>query len=978
MKNKMHKLIIPLIFLNLSLLFCVNVAAKESSEIKYLTSTVKFKNISQKNIKLYISFPDIFRDQSFTKEDLIKLTTNSAIETEKILNTPFKDNLNVYFNYKFRNHNGSSQVVPDNRIFINLMPPTNDLSIGYSSNYLKSTLVHEFAHMISTQHRRKFFRLFSWLFGNVSRPNALWPMWIHEGLAVWAEQYSAYFHKSKPQQLDGRPANGAIDFDLRKYAEYYQRTKKLPFKSHQLSGNLSYKHNHSKISKGNIPYHFGYLIFEEFFNLEKNSINDFISDGAKKFGFFYQDLFKTKSTKNLDTIWTKLTSKWKNWPLNNQSKNKSLITKQENLRSLSKYKDNVFWIEINDGKTFLVKLHNKKIQKIRWNYSRAVLLKVLANKNNFVALVKKNPHYLKNNFKNYNNIPINTLWITNNKLQKHCSIKTPNHIIDFTISNNTIGWIEVSSDLYFSAYKAKLNPNNCQITNKTLLSKSETMLERINNISFAANKWAVIKSNKLNSFEDKILVNGKIINYSNILSSPITVNSKSCSTCLIAIETTKKHKQPIILNIQDPSKPLKVGELSLKTGASEFAITKKGIYVIEKLWDKDIIAYYPYSSFSPAKSAIEKQPNHINIQKKLDHINQLENTNISSTKKFNPIKSLWPHFWIPYVLASNGEFSISGNVFGNDLSKRYFYNLNLGYDSFTNYPWGQFLISRSLNTILFDKIYLAAFYSPEVNFFNSNQIDENSSVSISLSGNINLFYHSILGYKFGYSFENRSFPTGEEVFHTPFSSLTLKTPHGTFPQTGRLVNQKKPGLLLSHNFSFLNGYNQSNTMNFRTPIFSSGLEFTTQYGEINDNLIRSSNPHNYFLLGGLYTINTSKPGVITRGYPPRLVAAKSYLRVSTDLVFNLGNLNINQKWNQWNFSNVDLHFIAESLTFKTISNSFSLFDEYLTSFGLELDIHNQFINYVNTKLSFGVFSGINENLNGETKFNFTFQSDLPF
>ena len=188
----------------------------------------------------------VFPSSIVSQGNLLEEKSKQALQrAESTLGLFIRDSFDIYFALEPDFHNGLTTVIPSNRVVVHLEPPTSWESIGISVDYLEETLVHEFAHMITTQQRGGVFSWLSYLVGNTSRPVGAWPRWIHEGLAVWTES-----HACSKTTLSGRAGSGYIDWELRQYAEYYARQKKHPLDNSDLDA--SSKFSQARVGTGSL------------------------------------------------------------------------------------------------------------------------------------------------------------------------------------------------------------------------------------------------------------------------------------------------------------------------------------------------------------------------------------------------------------------------------------------------------------------------------------------------------------------------------------------------------------------------------------------------------------------------------------------------------------------------------------------------------------------------------------------------------
>ncbi|MBI3542383.1 MAG: hypothetical protein HY075_03800, partial [Deltaproteobacteria bacterium] len=83
--------------------------------------------------------------------------------------------------------NGVTSAVGLQGIVLYLAAPDPYSSIGEYDHWLRSLIVHEYSHYLTLEQTHGVFEFARYLFGNLLFPNHLWPTWIAEGMAVWAE-----------------------------------------------------------------------------------------------------------------------------------------------------------------------------------------------------------------------------------------------------------------------------------------------------------------------------------------------------------------------------------------------------------------------------------------------------------------------------------------------------------------------------------------------------------------------------------------------------------------------------------------------------------------------------------------------------------------------------------------------------------------------------------------------------------------------
>jgi len=98
--------------------------------------------------------------------------------------------------------NGFATALPYNTIFIQVVPPSLDSTIGEYDDWLRVLITHEYAHIVTLDPSRGYWKVVRHIFGKpipgadiftellflvTAPPNSFMPRWWHEGNATWAE-----------------------------------------------------------------------------------------------------------------------------------------------------------------------------------------------------------------------------------------------------------------------------------------------------------------------------------------------------------------------------------------------------------------------------------------------------------------------------------------------------------------------------------------------------------------------------------------------------------------------------------------------------------------------------------------------------------------------------------------------------------------------------------------------------------------------
>src|SRR3989338_10929771 len=98
--------------------------------------------------------------------------------------------------------NGWASVLPYNTIYIQVVPPSIDMTIGEYEDWLRMLIIHEYSHILTMDTARGYSEVMRAIFGKplppydpisflfflaAAPPNVFLPSWWHEGMATWGE-----------------------------------------------------------------------------------------------------------------------------------------------------------------------------------------------------------------------------------------------------------------------------------------------------------------------------------------------------------------------------------------------------------------------------------------------------------------------------------------------------------------------------------------------------------------------------------------------------------------------------------------------------------------------------------------------------------------------------------------------------------------------------------------------------------------------
>jgi Tol biopolymer transport system component len=82
-------------------------------------------------------------------------------------------------------------------------PPDAWFSTSYSEDWIKLLVFHEYTHFLNIDPTNGFMEFMRIAFGDVIRPNGLWPMWMLEGLATYFETRTSRLGRGRSPYYEG-------------------------------------------------------------------------------------------------------------------------------------------------------------------------------------------------------------------------------------------------------------------------------------------------------------------------------------------------------------------------------------------------------------------------------------------------------------------------------------------------------------------------------------------------------------------------------------------------------------------------------------------------------------------------------------------------------------------------------------------------------------------------------------------------------
>lgn len=179
-------------------------------------------------------------------------------------------------------------------IMLYLTPPDAHFSTNYYDDWLKLLVFHEYTHYLNMDPTHGFYAAFRVLFGDVLLPNALWPSWMLEGLAVYMEtKYTARGRGRSP---------------------YYEAVLRSLVASDGL-GNASgitldrVNGTNPRYPGGETPYLFGYYLMNEVGQSKPGALGEMSIRSSQRVPYFINGNLENVTGKDWYAFWDQFVAK---------------------------------------------------------------------------------------------------------------------------------------------------------------------------------------------------------------------------------------------------------------------------------------------------------------------------------------------------------------------------------------------------------------------------------------------------------------------------------------------------------------------------------------------------------------------------------------------------------------------------------------------------------------------------------------------
>jgi hypothetical protein len=880
---------------------------------------------------------------------------------EERLDLLLLEDVEIYFDSDPPDHNGLATVVPRNRIVIHTEAPIMTTSIGLYRHYLLETLTHEWAHILSLQRYSGIFRPIDFIFGNTARPNGLWPRWIHEGIAVWTEE-----------ALGGRPQSGSIDFDLRVYAEYAQRKKVLPLQNSDLDGQWPLRN----FQQGRAPYSFGYLILKEMSESNPQLIKKFSEASSRQLGLSFRKVFQELGH-NLDEVFEKLSNKWAQQSLVLPSDSLKELSHAPEIYGLVDYNNRVSWIE--RGEFILPRLalyENFTVSKIEWPFRLLSPLKAYSLEPQiWVIYVSTVPAWLENSFYSSRQVGRRRLILYDEALgSPKCVFDLGEQIRELDMNSSSILWVKSIASGEHQIWRASWDLD-CRISNKSLVYQSPAAFQRVSHPRILNNNEYTFTLNHLNKtqIQEQIIKSEKLSLFAKKQTPSKSFNRLQLNleeNEALVFENSKNYWGPLYLK-KETSRILNSKQLPLRTGAQEALLGSEGIFVVENFWDQDRVRIYPRPQVQSEDNNHFIWQEHTSTEP-LNVVDQQKALSIAPSQH-SPIETIWPHFWMPSLSSSEGDWLIAGQTFYSDITQTWNGSTFLAYNTQIQRPnFNTFLSYRKNSKTVWPQIIGQLQYAPrDISYFSipTQSVQERWNADLAFQFHFSLEQRWLgslsLGLNYRYSGELGSFEA--QSTRNPFSQFRLSTPSGFNPYTTlSSLSESQSFLYLEQRTRWLAQPEiQMETAFLWNSSTKSALLFVFEGAHTEP----ANFPQSFFVWGGVPLFNSAlNENFLNRGFAPQSQAARQIFRASAEAAYRVANPTLAAKWNRLRLQSVDMRLIAESITWSSIfGNKYQLGRQYSSSLGTEWDFIGSSLHYLTYKMSLGVFRGFGEN--ADTRFS---------
>ncbi len=170
-------------------------------------------------------------------------------------------------------------------------PPDAWSELSYTDDWIKLLVFHEYTHMLNVDATTEWMEALRWVFGDVIRPNSLWPRWMLEGLAVYYETRTSQTGRGRSPYYDSIVRAYLNEGKLSTQDEKAMRLDRV-------NGNYPY------FPGGAIAYLFGYHLWNQFSKIATESqMGDYSMNSSQRIPFFIEGNLENVTHQHWVDLW---------------------------------------------------------------------------------------------------------------------------------------------------------------------------------------------------------------------------------------------------------------------------------------------------------------------------------------------------------------------------------------------------------------------------------------------------------------------------------------------------------------------------------------------------------------------------------------------------------------------------------------------------------------------------------------------------
>lgn len=887
---------------------------------KFNSSYGNFKILETKHFRVW--YP---QNGIADKEEIKSYASDLAKTSEAAYNVLSKDLDNEIFlkiNITVLNNsdlaNGESWPIPQTNIYVYTSPPNISSPVKEYRDWLWELMVHELTHSISFSTTRGYSTFLRAIMGTIITVNAVWPLNLTEGLAVYEETHFSEMGRGRSDLYNslmlGLVNEKESNLKL-SISPYY--TELWPW--------------------GNIPYLYGYTVFAEFAKDDPKLPGKFSKYSAGRLPQFIDGSFKNINDRYILELWQdaiKNIIKWKRNLQNtiaqkriskietiekNKNKEINLLTISPDQKYIAYYNTNIdhrSTIDILSTKDFsLVKqIHSLNTNFIDWNKNE-----ILYNSLNFTPwgnyYILKSYNIKTDEHKTY---PVEHINLA-------CRINDREIAISKRLIDKQILYIwNIENNSYQEIYKPR--PRNGAI---------QLLKCKKNEIIFTAK----IRQTHLVSY------NIKSKKLSRIIKTKYQIHDLELKNNDIYILTRANHLPNVIKFSKNNYRSFKRSKnntyktkrlTNFLKGIKDFTINKNTI----------LTAYYDTQGVSFGKTKIKEESFLLNAKDtspfkftKYKKNKKIKNIEIEEASVFwSTLGSMIPKFWTPRIsLDTSNNINLGVYTIATDPTFRNQYDI--GFDKSLNSDYMQFFTNYT-NHYFYPSINLGFAYER----YTSNYRTTTAYATLSRPFVINTdvfntdYIYLLLFAGIDFKEEKNGTKSYQDIFYT--TGFTLNSSNSSM---GSYVNKEQGfDLYFAYNFAKNNNHYFQEVFNIYLPL-SSHTVFNIGYSGFH-----SSSDNSQTAVGGSdfnTILETTFNTVSLKGYPVGYIIAKETNAIYSSLTLPLFNML---------FGGDNLFpLFMKKMYFKLMYKNVFTLNQNFESYGSELHFKNDIFYLVPIDISLG-------------------------